>query len=356
MSHSLNVTVMVDAGTISPDDPEFTAEPQTTTEGHVVAALRELGHRVGVLGVDDCLAEIVGSLTEHPPDIVFNLAEQFRNDRRLDMNVPALLEMMDVRFTGTGPAGLMLCRDKGLCKQLLSLHKIRVPDFLVLEPGQSIRVPKRIQYPVLVKPLYEDASDGIAMASLVKNESELLERARFVHERWDQVAIAEQYIEGRELYVSVLGNDRLTVFPPREIRFGNAGKGGPIIATSRVKWNEQYRQKWNIEYGFAELPEAVFAKVARVCKRVYRLLQLRDYGRIDLRLTPEGRIFILEVNPNPGIAYGEDYAESAEKAGVGYNRLIDRILRLALRRYEPAPIAAHVKTPRTSAAANVAGV
>lgn len=344
MSRSLNVTVMVDAGTIPPDDPEFTAESQTTTEGHVAVALRELGHRVRILGVDEGLTEIVDDLTDHPPDIAFNLAEQFRNERRLDRNVPALLEMMDIRFTGTGPTGLMLCRDKGLCKQLLSLHKIRVPDFLVLKPGRCVRAPRRMQYPAIVKPLYEDASDGISMASLVKDEAELLERARFVHERWNQVAIAEQYVEGRELYVSVLGNERLTVFPPREIRFGRAGEGGPVIATSRVKWNEQYRQKWNIEYDFAELAEPVLTKVARVCRKVYRLLQLRDYGRIDLRLTPDDRMFILEANPNPGIAYGEDYAESAERAGINYNRLIDRVLHLALRRYE-SPSAAHADAP-----------
>ena len=334
MKRALTVTVLVDAGTIAAADPDFTAEPQATTEGHVVTTLRELGHQVRILGVDDNVTEIVTGLGQDPPDIAFNLTEQFRNDRRLDKNVAALLELMEVRFTGSGPAGLMLCRDKGLCKQILSLHRMRVPDFAVFRPGRSVRIPRRLRYPIIIKPIYEDSSDGISMASLVRGEQELLERVRFVHERWQQVAIAEEYVEGRELYVAVLGNERLTVFPPRELHFGDAGAGGPVIATASVKWNRQYREKWGIEYGFAELPDDVFTRIARVCKRAYRLLQLRDYGRIDLRVTDDRRIFVLEVNPNPDIAYGDEFAESAARGGVDYRDLIRRILRLAMRRYD----------------------
>ncbi len=334
MTAPMNVTVLMDAGAISPADPDFRAVPQNNTEGHVISALRELGHSVRAVGVDDDVGAIFGELAAEPPALVFNLAEQFRNDRRLDMNVAALLEMMDIRFTGAGPAGLLLCRDKGLSKQLLVLHRVRVPGFSVFPPGGTIRVPKATRYPLIVKPIYEDASDGIALSSVVRSEEELLERVRFVHQRWQQVAIAEEYIEGRELYVAVLGNERLSVFPPRELRFGHGGDG-PVIATSRVKWDTEYRQKWQIEYGFAELEGALFRKIARVCRRAYRLLHLRDYGRIDLRVTADGRIYVLEVNPNPDIGYGDEFAEAAEKAGLGYNRLIDRILRLALRRYEP---------------------
>ena len=329
MKRSLKVTVMMDAGVIRPEDPDFAGDPQTTTEGHVISALRELGHQVRILGVDRDVGEVVRALGEHPPEIVFNLAEQFRNDRRLDKNVAGLLEMMDIRFTGSGPTGMLLCRDKGVCKQLLGPHRIRVPDFLIFPPGRSIRIPRHIRYPMIVKPAYEDASDGIAQASVVKNESELVERARFVHERWQQVAIAEEYVQGRELYVAVLGNKRLSVFPPQEIHFGDAADGGPVIATSRVKWSKEYREKWKIEYGPAELPAAVFAKIARVCKRVYRLLHLRDYARIDLRLRPDNRIYVLEANPNPDIAFGDEFAEAAQAGGLKYSRLIERILRLA---------------------------
>jgi len=335
MKRSLNVTVMMDEGWIPSDDPDFSRDSQKSqTERHVVASLRALGHNVRILGVGYDVQAIVHDLSEHPPDIVFNLAEQFGDNRQLDKNVAAILELMEVRFTGTGSAGLMLCRNKALCKQLLGLHRIRVPGFVMLPPAKSVRHPKRLRFPLIVKPLYEDGSEGISRASIVNNDAELTERAGWVHERLHQVALAEEYIDGRELYVGVLGNKRLSVLPPRELSFGDSHNNGPTIATYRVKFDAKYRQKWQIEYGFADLPADVTANVARVAKRTFRLLQLQDYCRIDLRLTAENKIVILEVNPNPDIAYGDEFAEAAEHAGIAYNRLIDRILSLALRRYE----------------------
>jgi D-alanine-D-alanine ligase len=332
MKRHMKISVMMDQGAIPSEDPEFTGkEDATTTEGHVVTALRELGHEVGILGVGYEVEPIVQHLKERQPEIVFNLSEQFRGDRRLDANVAGLLELMGVRFTGTGSAGLLICRDKGLCKEILSRHRIRVPDFLVFPRNRSVRIPKNFRFPVIVKPALEDASDGISQASVVKNTDELLERARFVHEKWEQLAIGEEYITGRELYVTILGNRRLIVLPPREIIFGD--ENGPPIATSRVKWDKEYREKWKIDYRAAKLPDDLFRKIARVCKRAYRLLHLRDFGRVDLRVEENGRIVVLEVNPNPDVAYGEDVAESAAAAGIGYNDLIDRILRAALRRY-----------------------
>ena len=203
---------------------------------------------------------------------------------------------------------------------------------MIFPPARPLRVRKRLRYPLIVKPVYEDGSDGIAIASVVSSDAELLERVRFVHDRFQQVAIAEEYIAGRELYVSVLGNARLRVLPAREIRFGDADAGGPPIATSRVKWDKAYREKWQIAYGDADLDEATFAAVARVCKRTYRILQLQDYGRIDLRVTADNKITILEVNPNPDVAYGDEVAEAARAGGMNYNGLIDAICRLALRR------------------------
>lgn len=336
MKRALRVTVMMDEGCVPRDDPDFSRDKQPpSTERHVVTSLRELGHDVRILPVGHELDPVLHKLTD-PPELVFNLTEQFGNDRRMDKNLVGLLELMRLRYTGTGPTGMMLCRDKGLCKQLLSLHRIRVPDFLLLPPGRPPRPPRRIRYPLIVKPIYEDASDGISMASIVGNAEELAQRAAMVHERFQQVAIAEEYVPGRELYVGVLGNSRLSALPAREIRFGANGNGGPEIATSRVKWDKEYREKWKIEYGFADLPDPLAAKVARICKKVYRLLQLRDFGRIDLRLTDDDKIVILEVNPNPDIAYGEEVAEAAAKAGISYNRLIDRIVWLAMRRYETA--------------------
>ena len=152
------------------------------------------------------------------PDLVFNLTEQFGGDRRFDKNIAALLEILDIPFTGSGATGLMLCRDKRLCKQLLSLHRIRVPGFAFLPLNRAVRVPKTLRYPLVVKPAFEDSSEGISNASLAANEEALRERVQFVHEGWQQAVIAEEYIEGRELYVSVLGNKRLVVLPIRECR------------------------------------------------------------------------------------------------------------------------------------------
>lgn len=335
MKQKLHVTVLVDAAEITDDDPNFEAHPDVpTTEHHVIGALRELGAEVSVLGALSDIGTVVETLNEQKPDLVFNLTEAFDGDRRLDKNIAALLEMVGVPFTGTGVAGLMLCRDKRLCKELLSLHKIRVPRFFSLPRGRKIRIAKTVRYPLVVKPALEDSSEGISNASLVGNDAELLERARFMHERWEQPAIGEEYIEGRELYVSILGNKRLQVLPIRECSFDFDGKEGPNLATYRVKWDEEYRKKWNITFGFAKLDPPIVESVGHICKRVYRILQIRDYGRIDLRLTHDNKVVILEANPNPDLAYGEEVAEAAEKVGLVYGDLIDRILHLALRRYE----------------------
>jgi D-alanine-D-alanine ligase len=334
MTRKLNVTVLVDKEAIPASDPEFTAAPETTdTEYQVIGALRNLRHNVSVLGAVDDIAIIVNSITEQSPDLVFNLTEQFAGDRRFDTNIAALLEMTGIPFTGSGHDALMLCRDKRLCKQLLSLHRIRVPGFISLPADRKTHVPKSIRYPLVVKPAFEDSSEGISNASLVSNEDALRERARFVRQRWRQPAIAEEYIEGRELYVSILGNKKLTVLPVRECFFKSGQENGPLLATYRVKWNVEYRKKWNIEFGFAKLDPPVLEDIRRICKKVYRVLQLRDYGRIDIRLTPDNRLVILEANPNPDLACGEEVAEAAEKAGFSYDAFIDRIISLALNRY-----------------------
>ncbi|MHC4204491.1 MAG: D-alanine--D-alanine ligase family protein [Planctomycetota bacterium] len=335
MRKKLHITVLVDAAEITVDDPNFEGHPEVpTTEHHVTGALRDLGHEVSVLGAVSDIGTITSTLTEQKPDLAFNLTEAFEGDRQMDKNIAALLEMIGVPFTGAGAAGLMLCRDKRLCKELLSLHKIRVPRFFSLPRGRRVPVAKTVHYPLVVKPALEDSSEGISNASLVSNVTELRERTRYMHERWEQPAIAEEYIEGRELYVSILGNKRLTVLPPRECFFDSDSGAGPQLATYRVKWNEQYRKKWNIKFGFAELDGTTVKNIGHVCKKVFRVLQLRDYGRIDLRLTKDNKVVILEANPNPDLAYGEEVAEAAENIGLPYNEFIDRVLHIALLRYE----------------------
>lgn len=334
MGRQLKITVLVDEAVVPADDPRFERTYEAPiTEYHVIGALRTLGSNVSALGVGHDIAAIVSTLTEDKPHMVFNLTEQFGGDRKLDKNIAAVLEMLNIPFTGTGSTGLMLCRDKLLCKQLLSLHKIRVPGFASVPAGKNAHVPKTVRYPLVVKPAYEDSSEGISNASVVTNEAALKERAQFVHERWEQDAIAEEYIEGRELYVAILGNKKLTVFPIRECSFNSDSDDGPHLATYRVKWNQEYREKHNINFVFAKLEPEVVGSIERVCKKVYRILQIRDYGRIDVRLTTDNKLVVLEANPNPDLAYGEEVAEAAEKSGIRYEQLISRILRLAQRRY-----------------------
>jgi D-alanine-D-alanine ligase len=335
MSRKLNITVLVDATEIKDVDPNFEISPEVpTTEYHVIEALRDLGYKVSILGAVNDIETIVGTLTEQNPDIVFNLTESFNGDRRFDKNIAGLLEMLRIPFTGTGAMGLLLCRDKRLCKELLSLHKIRVPNFFSLPHGRKFRVAKSVRYPLVVKPALEDGSEGISNASLVSDDTELAERVRFMHERWEQPAIAEEYIKGRELYVSIMGNKKLVVLPIRECLFDFDNKEGPQLATYRVKWNAEYRKKWNIKFEYAELDPAIVKNISHICKKVYRVLHIQDYGRIDLRLTDDNKVVILEANPNPDLAYGEEVAEAAAKSGLSYEQFIDTVLDHALRRYK----------------------
>jgi D-alanine-D-alanine ligase len=334
MSRKLKMIALVDEGEIPADDPDFSKPVQSAqTEYHVIEALRELGHTVSVVGASEDINAMVKALTDDEFDLVFNLTEHIGGDRHHDKNIAALLEMLQIPFTGAGVNGLLLTRDKRLCKRLLSSHRIHVPGFASLSLNKKIRISKKLQYPLIVKPALEDSSEGISNASVVSDEDELVERVRFVHEGWQQPAIAEEYIQGRELYVSVLGNSRLSVLPVRECFFNPESDRGPYIATSRVKHDSKYRERWNIKFGFADLEPSTLKYIERICKRVYRVLQIRDYGRIDLRLTYDNKAIILEANANPDLAYGEEVAESAEKAGLSYTKFIDRIVNAALLRY-----------------------
>ena len=334
MKKSLNITVLVDAATVPVEDPEF-RDPagKKMTEYHVIEALRLLGHTVSVIGVFDNLESMIQDLKTNEPDLVFNLTEQYCGERRWDKHIVGILELLQLPYTGSGPEGLMLCRDKRLCKHLLGLHKIRVPDFLSLPWNRKIRIPKKIHYPLVVKPALADGSEGISNASLVSTPEALKERTEFIHDRWQQDVIAEEYIEGRELYVTVIGKKRLDVYPARECLFNFDDDRGPNMATYRVKWNDKYRKRWGIEFGFAELDDETQKRIAKICKRVFRVLHLQGYSRVDLRLRPDGKIYILEGNPNPDLAYGEEVAEAAYKAGISYEQLIAKIIRLSLQRF-----------------------
>ena len=328
------IAVLVDDATVPDKDGQFVGTPEImTTEYCVVQAVRRLGYEANAVAVGEDIIAVANELRRQSPELIFNLTEEFAGDRRNDKNIAAMLELLAIPFTGTGANGLMLCRDKMLCKYILAHHRIKVPNFMFFPPGKTIRPPKSIRFPLVVKPAFEDGSEGIANASVVNDIDSLRQRIEFVTGKWNQDAIAEEYIAGREFYVGIIGNKKLTALPIRECIFNNKDAHSPCLATYRVKWDKEYREKWNVNYGFAELDVATTKKIYQICKRAYGLLQLRDYGRIDLRLTEDGKIVIIEVNPNPDVAFGEDLSQSAEKAGLSYDTFIEHIIHDAIGRY-----------------------
>jgi D-alanine-D-alanine ligase len=322
---------------IGPDETfsvrSLRTEEEKPTEADVLACLRKLGHEVETLAVYDEVKAVFDKVEAFKPEVVFNLCETFFSDRAHEPNIPALLELMKVPYTGAGPDALLLCKDKALAKKLLSFHRIRVARFLVSSREHPLKRLRKFAYPAFVKPLGEESSDGIAKASLAKNEAEAIERARFLHERFESDALVEEYIDGRELYLGVLGNKRLTVFPPREIFFGEPPEGdAPRFATAKAKWDDAYRKKWKIRNGPAgQLPEGLERRLADLARRVYRILNIRGLGRIDVRLTPEGEVVVIEANPNPSLAKEDDFAQAAAQVGIGYEALIQKILENAVR-------------------------
>jgi D-alanine-D-alanine ligase len=327
----LKVLVLFDGISPTKIDQDLSKEMKTEdwkTEANVMAALGTLGYTAEHLAIFDDLDLVRQKLENFAPDILFNLVEQFKNNPGFDQNIVSLLEMQGVPFTGCGATGLTLCKHKGISKKILSYHRIHVPNFVVISRGQRIARPKQLKFPILVKPVKEEASYGISQASFVETDEEFRERVAFIHEKHDADVIAEEYIAGRELYVSLLGNLRLSVFPIRELIFREVPPDEPKIATYRAKWDEEYRKRWGLQNRFANgLDPALAAHIEQTCKRIYRLLTIDGYARIDLRLTAANEIYFIEANPNPILAEDEDFALSAGKAGLPYPQLIDRIIR-----------------------------
>lgn len=318
-----------DRGTTS-HDQDYTEDlksPDWKTESDVIHALTELGHEVELLGLHDDTDLLRQKLETFQPDIIFNMVEEFGNISSAEHKITSFLELQGIPFTGCSSVGITLCKNKSIAKKVLSYHRIRVPEFKVFPLGRKIARPKRLQFPILVKPLKEEGSYGISQASLVETEEDFLDRVKFVHEKFQQPAIAEEFIVGRELYVGIIGNIRLQAFPPREMVFKEMPDDTTRFATFKAKWDEEYRQRWGIDNQFAALQAEQARKIERACKRIYRLLLIDGYARMDLRLTPENEIVFIEANPNPMLAKDEDFALAADKAGLPYPKLIKKILR-----------------------------
>jgi D-alanine-D-alanine ligase len=301
------------------------------TEHDVLVTLREMGHDVRPVGIKDDLTVIRRAVEEFKPHIAFNMMENFHEIGAFDHNIVSYLELLRVPYTGCNPRGLMLSRDKALSKTLLSYHRIPVPEFVVVHVGRKPRRPKRLAFPLIVKSLTEEASFGISQASVVHDEDRMRERVEFIHSSVGTDAIIERYIDGRELYVGIIGNQRLRVLPVWELHFTKMPDDVHRIATERVKWSPKYQRKYGIKTQEARLPDGVAASIQRLCKRVYRTLDLSGYARIDMRMDESGRVYVIEANPNPQLAYGEDFAESAERAGLEYDALLQQILLAGLR-------------------------
>jgi D-alanine-D-alanine ligase len=338
----LRITALVHRHLIPPDSVEEgtdTTSAPWRTEYDVISTLRGVGHDVQVLGVHDDLSEIRRLVTEWKPHIAFNLLEGFDDITIFDQNVVSHLELLKLSYTGCNPRGLLLARDKSLSKKLLAYHRVRVPESEVFRAGKPVRRPKRLAFPLIVKSLTQEASIGISQASVVDSDEKLKERVTFIHESIGTAAIAEQYIEGRELYVGILGNQALQALPVWELFFTNMPEGSKRIATDRVKWSVKYQKKYGIDSGpAADLSDQMANDIQHVCKRAYRALELSGYARVDLRLDANGLVWVLEANPNPQIARGEDFAASAAKIGLSYENVLHRILNLGLR-WQPESVA-----------------
>lgn len=331
----LEVTILANKA-LSPEDPQYEKMEKDwdEVEHDISDALKEKGHAPNILGIKEDVKALFEGLINLKTDIVFNVCEAFKDDSQLEMHIAAALELCGFKYTGSSPQGLLLGQNKGLTKEILSYHDVKFPNFRIFPAGASDLRPSDLRFPLIVKPLKEDASIGINANSIVKNDDQLMERIHHVHEKLAQEAIVEEYIEGREFYVGILGNEKLEPLPLIELDFANIPDNKPKIYSYRAKWDAKYRKEKGIRSIFPkDISEELLHKIYETCKTAYHALNFQDYGRLDIRVTHDHEVYILEGNPNPYIAKGEDLPDAAEKMGIPYNDLIEKILLLAWERY-----------------------
>src|SRR4051794_9056833 len=333
---ALRILVLMDPSLVPPDSTDGYSVQEINewkTEYDIVSTLRAAGHEVRPLGVEDELKQVRDEIESFKPHVVFTLLEDFHGKVIYDQNVASFLELMQIAYTGCNPRGLILARGKDLSKTLVHYRRIAVPAFAVFPMRRKVRRPARLALPLIVKSLSEDGSLGISQASVVDTDAKLAERVAFIHERVHTAAIAEQYIDGRELYVSLLGNDRLRVLPVWELKFGSLAQDAWPIATAKIKHDPNYQERLGIADGPAkDLTPELASRIQRIAKRVYRTLGLDGYARVDFRLTADGVPYFIEANPNPEIAKSQEFATAAKHDGVGYPELLHRILALGISR------------------------
>jgi len=324
------VLVLVHRDLVPPDNvkPQEVDRDSTEwlTEFDVIYTLSKIGHEVKVLGVFSDLIEIKKAVDDFKPHVVFNLLEEFDGEVLFDQNVVSYLQLLRVPYTGCNPRGLMLCRDKALSKKIITYHRVKNPKFYVGAKSKRVKRPKHLDFPLIVKCNTEEASLAISQASVVHNEEKLIERLDYINQKIGVDAIIEEFVEGRELYVGILGNNRLQALPVWEIVYDNAQKPEKEIYSRNAKWNKRYRERKGIGTKKAELSPEKEHEIQELCKRIYRALGLNGYARIDLRISPDGTIYFLEANPNPNIAWDDEFALSAKHLKISYEDLLNKIL------------------------------
>jgi D-alanine-D-alanine ligase len=329
---SLRVLVLVHETLVPPETLEGVAEQaaaELRTEFDVVSCLRKCGHEVRPVGIGDSLTELRAVIQDWQPHVCFNLLEEFGGIVTYDQHVVAYLELLRQAYTGCNPRGMMLSRDKVLSKQILAYHRIPTPHFAVFRRGGALRIPKALRYPLFVKSATEDASLGISQASIVEDAPRLRERVDFIHGHTQTDALVEEYVEGRELYVGVFGNERIRTLTPWEFIFGELKPGRAAIATRKAKWDRDYQKRHGITSGKAEgLSAGLAERLDRLARRIYRALHMTGYARIDFRVGADGSPFVLEANANPNLEREEDFADAALHDGVAYPELLQKLIAL----------------------------
>jgi D-alanine-D-alanine ligase len=299
----------------------------------VAKALRSLGHRVSILGSHGNVKRLTAGLSRRKPDLVFNLMEMFGENIFGDIPVAGLLDLCGLKYTGSGPGELYLSQDKGLTKKLLAFEDILYPRFLVFSRGEAFETGGNLRMPLFVKPLRSDSSLGIGGKSLVHDAVALMERVAYIRKELNDSALAEEYIEGREFFVGVLGNAQAKALPPVEVDFTGFPEGVPKVLDSKAKWDVRSKEYKGTKSVLANLPDELRARLQKVAVDAYRALRVRDYGRVDIRLTETGEIYVLEVNASCYLERSSEFAMAAAAAGMDYPQLIERIVQLALERY-----------------------
>jgi D-alanine-D-alanine ligase len=299
----------------------------------VAAALAEKGHKTSVLGVYDDVRKLVSGISRRKPDLIFNLLESFGKSTAGDFAIAGVLDLLGVRYTGGGPGELYLRQDKGLAKKVLAFENIPYPHFAVFSQTSDFETAGNLRMPLFVKPLTADASIGIDGDSLVRDTTSLMKRVIAIHEKIKDSALVEEYIEGRELYVGVLGNREPLALPPVEVDFTGFPEGEPRILGTKAKWKKNSAEYKGTKSVMADLPDELRAKLQKTAVDAYRAVRVRDYGRVDLRLTETGDIYVIEVNASCYLEKDSEFAMAAQAAGIEFPDLVERIADLAVERY-----------------------